>query len=129
MSVAEISWFINKISSLSLLRVVSVVVTGYYIYSKVVINGVDSFRFSGIMFVSERHNRCASKMRVFKLNARKDIDPRKCVKCISWDVEEETKIIGRAVGYEAEIQSRCVRQLLGIVKQQEAGFPASCLCY
>jgi len=129
MSVAEISWFINKISGLSLLRVVSVVVTGYYIYSKVVINGVDSFRFSGIMFVSERHNRCASKMRVFKLNARKDIDPRKCVKCISWDVEEETKIIGRAVGYEAEIQSRCVRQLLGIVKQQEAGFPASCLCY
>ena len=103
MSVAEISWFINKISGLSLLRVVSVVVTGYYIYSKVVINGVDSFRFSGIMFVSERHNRCASKMRVFKLNARKDIDPRKCVKCISWDVEEETKIIGRAVGYEAEI--------------------------
>ena len=58
MSVAEISWFINKISGLSLLRVVSVVVTGYYIYSKVVINGVDSFRFSGIMFVSERHNRC-----------------------------------------------------------------------
>ena len=57
-SVAEISWFINKISGLSLLRVVSVVVTGYYIYSKVVINGVDSFRFSGIMFVSERHNRC-----------------------------------------------------------------------
>ena len=45
----------------------------------------------------------ASKMRVFKLNTRKDIDPRKCVKCISWDVEEETKIIGRAVGYEAEI--------------------------
>ena len=58
MSVAEISWFIDKISGLSLLRVVSVVVTGYYIYSKVVINGVDSFRFSGIMFVSERHNRC-----------------------------------------------------------------------
>lgn len=68
----------------------------------------------------------ASKMRVFKLNARKNIDPRKCVKCISWDVEEETKIIERAVGYEAEIQSRCVRQLLGIVKQQEAGCPASC---
>lgn len=45
----------------------------------------------------------ASKKRVFKLNARKDIDPRKSVKCISWDVEEETKIIGRAVGYEAEI--------------------------
>ena len=91
MSVAEISWFIDKISSLSLLRVVSVVVTGYYIYSKVVINGVDSFRFSGIMFVSERHNRCASKMRVFKLNARKDIDPRKSVKCSSWDAEEEAE--------------------------------------
>ncbi len=45
----------------------------------------------------------ASKMRVFKSNTRKDIDPIKSVKCISWDVEEETKIIGRAVGYEAEI--------------------------
>ena len=65
--------------------------TRYYIYSKVVINGVDSFRFSGIMFVSERHNRCASKMRVFKSNTRKDIDPRKWVKCISWDVEGEVE--------------------------------------
>ena len=47
MSVAEISWFIIRYLVCLCCELSLWWLTRYYIYSKVVINGVDSFRFSG----------------------------------------------------------------------------------